>query len=459
MTKIKISTSVALTTLLLSTSALAASDKDIDLLRNEIQNIRNSYESRIAELEEKLSKLESKELVSQQNTDNSRVEEVVINNTSSNNSSSNNSSSERKIYGNEFNPSIGVILNGKFSSFSENTSELKGFGIGEEGERGSEGLAIDESELNFAAAIDDKFKGSMTAAIVREDGSDIVELEEAYVQTLSGSGLPNGLNIKAGRAFWTLGYMNELHSHSDDFADRALPYRAFLNNSFNDDGLELSYILPTTFYSEIGGGTFRGDDFPAGGSNGEGAGSYSTFARIGGDLGENQSWRLGASYLSSDVKARTSNEDNITFIGDSDLYITDLKYTWAPTGNSKNQEIILQGEYFLRNEDGAYNDIAFNGNSSGWYTQGVYKFHPQWRIGYRYTKLESPDTPAALLDTDLDSKGHDPYINSVMADWTNSEFSRIRFQYNNDNTVSEQTDNQFIMQYIMSLGAHGAHKY
>ena len=42
-----------------------------------------------------------------------------------------------------------------------------------------------------------------------------------------------GLNIKAGRAFWTLGYLNEHHAHADDFADRPLPYRAYLNKAFN----------------------------------------------------------------------------------------------------------------------------------------------------------------------------------------------------------------------------------
>ena len=44
-----------------------------------------------------------------------------------------------------------------------------------------------------------------------------------------------------------------------------LPTVYFLNKSFNDDGAEASYILPTDFYSEIGGGVFRGDAFPIGG--------------------------------------------------------------------------------------------------------------------------------------------------------------------------------------------------
>jgi hypothetical protein len=173
----------------------------------------------------------------------------------------------------------------------------------------------------------------------------------------------------------------------------------------------------------------------------------------------NQSWRLGGYWLGSDAKGRASNEDTITFVGDSNLYAADLRYTWAPTGNPKNQELTFQGEYFLRDEDGTYNNVAFDDSASGWYAQSVYKFAPQWRVGYRYTALNAADTPAGLIGTDLDSNGYNPYINSVMGDWTNSEFSRIRLQYNNDRTVQGVTDNQFIMQYVMSFGAHGAHRY
>lgn len=434
---------VSTVTILLSSTAMAAPKVNLESLQKELDNIRSSYESRITQLENKILSLESKPKKTTENTI----------------SKSTPSSNARQVYNSSFNPSVGVILNGQFSNFSENTSEIKGFGIGEEGERGSEGLSLGESELNFSASIDDKFKGSLTAAIVREDGEDKIELEEAYVQTLPGAGLPVGLDIKAGRSFWNLGYMNEHHAHSDDFADRPLPYRVFLNKAFNDDGIQLSYVLPTSLYSEIGGGAFRGDDFPAGSSDGEGASSYSAFARIGADIGMNQSWRAGLSYLNSDVAGRKSNEDTITFAGDSQLYVADLRYSWAPTGNPKNQELTLQGEYFLREEDGTYNNVAFDDNTSGWYAQSIYKFHPQWRVGYRYTALKSADTPAGLVGTDLDSQGHDPYINSVMADWTNSEFSRIRLQYNNDKTVAGITDNQFILQYIMSFGAHGSHKY
>ncbi len=463
MRKTKLAASAALIALLSSTSAFAASDNDTAELRAEIQSMRKSYESRIADLEAKLSKME-KTKTTQTSVQQAPVAVTPVQSSPpaavARNSSSNGNSD------NSFNPAIGVILNGKYSNFSTDTSEMKGFAIGEEGERGTEGLGLGESELNFSANVDDKFAGHLTAAIVSEDGADELELEEAYIKTLPGSGLPNGLNLKAGRSFWNFGYLNEHHAHADDFADRPLPYRAFLNKGFNDDGVQLSYILPTDIYTEIGGGAFRGDKFPGGSATGESSGSYSSYARVGGDIGTNQSWRLGASWLGTKTPGRVTNEDTVTFIGDNNLYATDLRYTWAPTGNSREQEVTLQGEYMLRKENGIYNDstadtgdVAFNENQSGLYAQATYKFLPSFRVGVRYSMLEAPDAPGALIGSALDSNGHNPQTYSLMTDWTNSEFSRVRLQYNREDLSQGKQDNQIILQYIMSIGAHGTHKY
>jgi hypothetical protein len=46
-----------------------------------------------------------------------------------------------------------------------------------------------------------------------------------------------------------------------------------------------------------------------------------------------------------------------------------------------------------------------------------------------------------------------------MVDWSASEFSRIRLQLARDNSRMNEPDNQIFLQYIMSLGAHGAHTF
>jgi hypothetical protein len=311
-------------------------------LNHEIQQLKAQYQQQIAAMEQRLQQLEAT-----QQTQPDPVAAVAP------------VPSGTPATAGAFNPAIGVVFNGQASSFSEDDNTIAGFAIGEEGERGKEGLSLGESEIVINANVDDKFTAQFTGAVANEDGEDVLEVEEAFVQTL---GLPYGTNIKAGRMLGNLGYMNEKHAHTDDFADRPLPYRAFLNNAFNDEGVQASVVLPTDLFMEIGGGAWRGGDFPASDDTGGGVGSYSAYARVGGDIGDNQNWRIGASYLGSkaDGQGRIVGEpgEEITFNGDSDLYIADVKYAWAPTGNASNQELSLQAEYFRRKEDGTYEDAG-----------------------------------------------------------------------------------------------------
>ena len=444
----------ASTAVLLNVSpAFAASNADLEALRAEIQAMRNAYESKIEQLENKVETLEA-----QQNTTAQKVEQ-----TQSAVSSSTPATAQRSIRDTSFNPAVGVILNGKYNNFSEDEGDIAGFALGEEGERGKEGLGIDEMELNFSANVDDKFRGSATVALHEHEGETEVEIEEAYVATTA---LPAGIEVKAGRFFSELGYLNSHHSHADDFADRPLTNRAFLDGNYGDDGVQISAVLPTPIYSEVGAGAFRGDDFPAGGADGNDIGAWTAYGRIGGDVGDNTSWRLGLSTLQADGISRDGNEDTVNFSGDSSLYIADARAVYAPTGNNAEQEVILQGEFFIRDEDGTYEDmdagtgaIVYDDSQSGWYAQSVYKFHPQWRVGARYSQLYAGDIPAGLVGSALDDGGHDPWAATAMVDWTNSEFSRIRAQFSREEVADGQEDNQFTLQYIMSLGAHGAHNY
>ena len=68
------------------------------------------------------------------------------------------------------------------------------------------------------------------------------------------------------------------------------------------------------------------------------------------------------------------------------------------------------------------------------------------------------DPEEALEESGFGDEGN-PERWSAMLDWTPSEFSRIRAQYNRDESRPGQHDNQWFLQYIMSLGAHGAHEF
>jgi hypothetical protein len=399
-----------------------AGDTDTQALRAELQAMKQAYETKIDQLEHRIAGMEQAKTAQTVASTEPAAGSVVPATTS------------RPAGDNSFNPAIGVILNGHYSAYSEDDSGMAGFALGEEAERAAEGLSVDETEVNFSASVDDKFSANATIALHDHDGETEIEAEEAYFQT---TGLPAGLGVKAGRFFVPLGYLNEQHAHADDFADRPLLSRAFLGRQYGDDGVEVSWVLPTDLYSEIGAGGFRG-----------------------------RGWRLGLSTLQAHGVDRAGNEDTVFFSGDSNLYGIDGRLVWAPDGNNHEQEVILQGEYFLRDEDGTYDDtdagtgaVAYDDTQSGWYAQGVYKFDPQWRVGVRYSALSSPDVPAGLAGSALDDEGHNPWAASGMVDWSNSEFSRVRFQYNREELAENQDDNQFLLQYVMSIGAHGAHPF
>ena len=89
--------------------------------------------------------------------------------------------------------------------------------------------------------------------------------------------------------------------------------------------------------------------------------------------------------------------------------------------------------------------------------QGVYQFYPRWRAGLRYDRLDASNTVSAPVPPPLVSD-HSPSRVTVMADFSNSEFSRMRLQFARDESRPEP-DDQIVFQYLMSLGAHGAHRF
>lgn len=432
-----------------------AENNDINEIRDQINQMKQEYEQRIQALEDRLKLAETQVQVARTQAENAEASANAIANAPVENPPASISA---------FNPAIGLIMDAKARYFSNDTNafSIPGFSLPDEGGIGSEGLSLGESELNFSANVDDKFYGSFTASLEEENGDTTAAIEEAYIQTLA---LPAGLTLKGGRFFSNVGYLNSSHTHTDDFVDRSLPYRAFMNSQFGDDGVQLRWIAPTDLLLEVGGELLRGASFPAGGGSHNGKGMWTAFAHVGGDMGLSNSWRTGLSYVSAQADNRETGDANNPdqFTGDSDLLIADFIWKWAPNGNPVNQNFKLQGEYFFRNEDGQFTPAGgvqtpLSTNQYGFYLQSIYQFMPQWRAGIRYSQLDADNPGAAFTGTSLDKQGHTPWIASAMLDWSNSEFSRFRLQYNRDES-GLKADDQIVLQYIMSLGAHGGHQF
>lgn len=359
-------------------------------------------------------------------------------------------SSQESANGNAFNPAISIILNGSYSghSLDPDSYQRSGFPLVGEGGPSARGFSLGESEISFAANIDDRFYGQVTVALGSEESA--VGVEEAFVDTNT---LPGGMSLRIGRFFSGIGYLNSHHAHTDKFFDRPLPYQAFLGNQYGDDGMQLRWVAPTDTFLELGAEIFRGDAFPAAGAGRGGAGTRALFAHAGGDIGVETAWLAGLSAL--DARSEGSEDG---FTGDSRLYIADATWKWAPEGNFKDGGITLRGEYFLEDRDGSYFDadsessVPWNGRRRGAYLEAVYRINRRWEAGYRFDRLWNGSGSPIAGD-------YDPRRNSVMLSWLNSEFSLLRLQYSQERPNSEDTDNALTLQYQMNLGAHGAHKF
>lgn len=357
---------------------------------------------------------------------------------------------------NGFNPALSVILNGSYSSHSvdpENYARA-GFPIAGDGGPSPRGISLGESEIALAANVDEKFYGQLTLTAHSDHGHDQVGVEEAFIDTTA---LPAGFNLRLGRFFSNIGYLNSHHAHTDNFFDRPLAYQAFLGSQYGDDGAQLRWLAPTDLYLEFGGEVFRGENFPSGGAARNGAGVETLFAHAGGDVGIENSWLAGASMLKSRASGAADG-----FSGDSTLYIADGTWKWAPQGNFKDGGVTVRSEYFIDDRTGVFIDpidpldsgvpLAWQGARRGTYIEGLYRFSRTWDAGYRYDKLWADRSgPFASL--------YDPRRHSVDLTWHNSEFSLMRLQFSHDNPNPDATDNSLTLQYQVSLGAHGAHKF
>lgn len=434
---------VSMTLAWLPTFASAAANPDeLAAIRQQIQSLQADYERRIQALESRLVQAEAEAHAAKQDAAQAQAAAAAP------------ITAAPSASANAFNPAVSVILSGTYGDLSNDPDgyAIPGFALGEETGPGERGFSLGESELVISANVDDKYFGSLTTALAPEGG---INVEEAYIQTLA---LPRGFTLKFGRLFSGIGYLNEQHAHVWDFVDTALAYRALLGNQYGDDGVQLRWLAPTDLFVEFGAEWMRGDAFPAGGAADDGRGTTTAFVHIGGDVGDSHSWRAGLSQLRAQAEGRETGATPDVFDGDSDVSIADFVWKWAPHGNAKTTNFKFQTEYLQRNEDGLFNGLDYDADQNGWYSQAIYQFMPRWRIGLRYDRLEADDPGAAFAGTVLDTLGHTPQRGSAMLDFSNSEFSRLRMQYNRDESQPDR-DDQFFLQYIMSVGAHGGHQF
>jgi hypothetical protein len=226
-------------------------------------------------------------------------------------------------------------------------------------------------------------------------------------------------------------------------------------------------VAPTDTYVMIGGETYAGNNFPAGTSNRVLGDVQSLYVKLGGDVGASNAWRRacpgpGKRNRQTDVPAATTTRSTA-------IPICCWRFPEVGAECNATQRNFKFRAATLRDESG---DVAvdnagnsammdYSGKQWGWYAQGS-KFMAHWRAGLRYDRLSADNnlnvtslggfaTNADVIDASgLDNDGHHPQRWTAMLDWSPSEFSRLRLQYDRDESRINEVDNQWMLQYIMS---------
>ena len=332
----------------LPTAAQAQNQSDLADIRQQIQELKGAYESRIQALEKRLKDAEQAAAAAQTTATQAQAQAEQ---------SRPEPAAAKQSSQNAFNPAISLILMGQYGNFKQDPTQYSITGFQPPGATspGDRSFSLGESELFITANVDHLFMGAINLAVTDEG----VSAEEAYFQTLA---LGHGFTLKGGRFFSAIGYENSIHAHAWDFVDTSLVQRTFLGDNYGDDGLQLTWIAPLPVFVEVGGelgrgrglvGTFEDGELASNDRNKNGVGAGAAFIHVGDDVGTSNSYRVGLSTLRTSTGTNAfplADFDTVTGVtntfsnGDVRLYGTDFVWKWAPEGNFQYQNFKFVAE-------------------------------------------------------------------------------------------------------------------
>jgi hypothetical protein len=175
------------------------------------------------------------------------------------------------------------------------------------------------------------------------------------------------------------------------------------------------------------------------------------------DIGRNMSAQLGLSGL----YGANSTGNN----GDTWIYGADFKLKWRPENNFRGwpyltwESEVMKRDYEVDKDNPLY-ESGESGDLDDWgfYTQLIYGFRPRWETGLRFEYADGDDNGVTRSSTD--PRRDQRYRVSPMLAWRPTEYSRVRLQYNYDDTdFLDDNEHSVWLGFDLSLGSHPAHKY
>jgi len=299
-------------------------------------------------------------------------------------------------------------------------------------------LELSEAEVAFQAVVDPYSRADFFLSA----GPEGLSVEEGY---LTFTGLPGNLLLKVGKMRASFGKVNTMHTHVLPWTDRPLVTQNLVGgeDGISESGLSVSRLLQNPFmFLELTGETFYGSSgvFE---SNKRSALVYTGRVRAYRDLTEGTNLDLGGSFAygpSAVVPDMVSPLDTSTR-----LFGFDATLRYRPLRRAIYRRFIARSEFVWSQsrESGVAGQTAF-----GMYGSGDYQFARRWYAGARYDRSGRTWEPST---TDTGGAFYLTY-------WP-SEFNQVRGEYRRINYGDGVDANEFLFQFLFSIGAHGAHVF
>jgi hypothetical protein len=293
-------------------------------------------------------------------------------------------------------------------------------------------LNLQEAEMSFQAIVDPYARADFFLSASPEG----LEVEEGFLTLPT---LPGGLLMKVGKMKAQFGKVNTMHSHTLPWVDTPLPMQNLLGGEegLSDAGVSVSKLIMNPFlFLEATGEVYNGDND-----------LFKSYKRSDlGYVGRLRGYRDLTEATNLDVGTSIAFGHNDSGPDSTTRVVgLDATFRYRPLRRAIYKRFIGRTELFWSNREAPSVDPT---KAFGAYVSGEYQFARRWFAGARL------DWSDRATDATLRDKG-----GSALLTYWPSEFSQIRGQYRRTVYADGPTANEFLFQFLFSIGAHGAHVF
>jgi hypothetical protein len=288
-------------------AAFSAGDADIKQLREQLRELRDSYQQRIDALERRLAETEARAA--------SAASAAAAGSTAGEAALGGPRRGRRRetraavqpASESAFNPQVSLIIDSKFTRLQRDPSAYRIDGFIPRAARSAPAQGLLAGRIRAGLLGQRRSPVPRQRALLAGRGrrrrrrrggrGERGNPGPAHRPQAEGRALPVGRRLPQPAA-----------PHEWDFSDAPLAYKAFFGYRLQNDGVQLRWVAPTAVpRARRRSGQRR--QVPGAERKANGAGLWTAFAHLGGDIGDSSAWRVGLSHVRTQPRERASRTD------------------------------------------------------------------------------------------------------------------------------------------------------